>query len=70
MHCLKTSTNQSAAQHDGRVARLLLKISMLRTLDPVVIEDLFFTNLLIGQVQIENVIPYILKLGGAGVSNS
>lgn len=67
---MKSSTNQSASHHDGRMARLLLKISMLRTLDPVVIEDLFFTNLLIGQVQIENVIPYILKLGGAGVSNS
>ncbi|XP_037030916.1 orphan steroid hormone receptor 2 isoform X1 [Bradysia coprophila] len=70
VHFLKNATNQSSSHHDSRVSRLLLKISMLRTLDPVVIEDLFFTNLLIGQVQIENVIPYILKLGGAGVSNS
>ncbi len=70
VHFLKTFTNQNVSHRDGRMSKLLLKTSALRTLDPVVIEDLFFTNLLIGQVQIENVIPYILKLGGAGVSNS
>lgn len=62
--------NQNLSHRDERISKLLLKTSALRTLDPVVIEDLFFTNLLIGQVQIENVIPYILKLGGAGVSSS
>ena len=70
VHFLKSFTNQNMPHRDERIAKLLLKTSALRSLDPVVIEDLFFTNLLIGQVQIENVIPYILKLGGAGVSNS
>lgn len=71
LHFLKTFTNQDMSHRsDERIPKLLLKTAALRTLDPVIIEDLFFTNLLIGQVQIENVIPYILKLGGAGVSNS
>lgn len=70
VHFLRTFTNQNMSHRDERIPKLLLKMSALRTLDPVIIEDLFFTNLLIGQVQIENVIPYILKLGGAGVSSS
>lgn len=58
----------SGATHAGdRFPKLLLKLTTLRALDAEIIEDLFFTNL-IGQVQIETVIPYILKLGGAGVS--
>lgn len=70
VHFLRTFANQNMSHRDERIPKLLLKMSALRTLDPVIIEDLFFTNLLIGQVQIENVIPYILKLGGAGVSSS
>lgn len=46
---------------------MLLRLTSLRALDSEVFEDLFFTNL-IGQVEIDNVIPYILRLGGAGVS--
>lgn len=45
-----------------RLSKLLLKLNTLRSLDPDLIEELFFSNL-IGTVQIENVIPHILKLG-------
>lgn len=66
----KTSNNRdngsSCISIGDRMSKLLLKLLALRALDPEIIEDLFFTNL-IGQVQIESVIPYILKLGGAGV---
>ncbi|KAJ6638579.1 Nuclear receptor subfamily 2 group C member 2, partial [Pseudolycoriella hygida] len=64
---LRTFTNRNVSHHDVRLTKLLLKISSLRALDPLVIEDLFFTHLLMGQVQIENVIPYILKMGGGGM---
>ncbi|GAB0089117.1 Nuclear hormone receptor HR78 [Sergentomyia squamirostris] len=47
-----------------RFAKLLLKLPALRTFHANTMEDLFFANL-IGQVQIDNVIPYILKLGVA-----
>lgn len=46
-----------------KIAKLLLKLNTLRSLDPELIEELFFTNL-IGPVQIDNVIPHILSLGG------
>lgn len=48
-----------------RFPKLLLKLPMLRALEPKIVEDLFFTNL-IGQVHIEIVIPYILRLSGTG----
>lgn len=46
----------------NRVLKLLVKMNILRALEPDLIEDLFFTNL-IGPVQIETVIPHILNLG-------
>ncbi|KAK5639676.1 hypothetical protein RI129_012168 [Pyrocoelia pectoralis] len=45
-----------------RFPRLLLRVSPLRALDPQVLEELFFAGL-IGQVQIDSVIPYILRMG-------
>lgn len=42
--------------------RLLLRLPPLRALEPQVLEELFFAGL-IGQVQIDSVIPYILRMG-------
>ncbi|XP_055684496.1 nuclear hormone receptor HR78 isoform X2 [Lutzomyia longipalpis] len=63
--CLRAHIDQShhPSQSD-RFAKLLLKLPALRTFNANTMEDLFFANL-IGQVQIDNVIPYILKLGVA-----
>lgn len=67
----KTSSmaNGKAKRHtfDDRFTKIFVRLFSLRSLDSATIEQLFFANL-IGQVQIDNVIPYILKLGGAGVS--
>lgn len=43
--------------------RLLLRLPPLRALDPQVLEELFFGGLM-GSVQVDSVIPYILQLGG------
>lgn len=51
---------------NDRCNKILLRLMQLRALESDLIEELFFTNL-IGQVQIENMIPYILKLGGGGM---
>lgn len=53
----------------NRIFKLLLKISILKSLDADLIEEMFFVNL-IGQVQIENVIPHILNLGTNGSSDA
>lgn len=52
----------------SKIAKILLKVNTLCSLDPELIEELFFTNL-IGPVQIDNVIPHILNLGGGNCSN-
>ncbi|KAL7632552.1 UNVERIFIED_CONTAM: hypothetical protein RMT77_017119 [Armadillidium vulgare] len=44
-----------------RFSRILLKLPQLRTLQPQVMEELFFAGL-IGNVQIDSVIPYIMKM--------
>lgn len=61
-------SQSSSSMIGDRFTKMLLRLTSLRALDSEVFEDLFFTNL-IGQVEIDNVIPYILRLGGAGVSN-
>lgn len=45
----------------NRVLKIMAKMNILRSLEPDLIEDLFFTNL-IGPVQIDTVIPHILNL--------
>ncbi|XP_018326949.2 orphan steroid hormone receptor 2 isoform X4 [Agrilus planipennis] len=52
---------------DDRFPRLLLRLPSLRALDPQILEELFFSSL-IGQVQIDSVIPYILRMGNGAVS--
>ncbi|CAL4087456.1 unnamed protein product [Meganyctiphanes norvegica] len=44
-----------------RFSKLLLKLPTLRALQPQVMEELFFAGL-IGNVQIDSVIPYIMKM--------
>lgn len=66
-YCRQKASGRNQQHYSDRFAKLLIKLVALRALDADTVEDLFFTNL-IGQVQIENVIPYILQLGGAGVS--
>ncbi|XP_022658452.1 orphan steroid hormone receptor 2-like isoform X2 [Varroa destructor] len=46
---------------EERVNRLLLKLPLLRSLDAELTEELFFAGL-IGKVQIDSIIPYILKM--------
>ena len=59
------STNITSISHDHpgltRFSDLLLRLSPLRSLQPDVLEELFFAGL-IGNVQIDSVVPYILKM--------
>lgn len=55
---------------DQRFHNIIVRLMPLCALDSNVVEELFFSNL-IGAVQIDNMIPYILKLGatsGASVT--
>lgn len=55
--------DQSSINSDfNRLIKLLLKVNILRSLDPDLVEELFFSKL-IGVFQINNVIPHILNLG-------
>ena len=45
----------------SRFENLLLRLAPLRSLQPDVLEELFFAGL-IGNVQIDSVVPYILKM--------
>lgn len=47
-----------------RLGRLLLRLPALRQLSPSIMEELFFTGL-IGNVEIDSIIPYILRLDTA-----
>lgn len=49
---------------DHRVAVLLLRLPTLRSLQPNVLEEIFFSSLL-GSFQIDAVIPQILKMKGS-----
>ena len=48
------------AQAD-RLCKLLLRLPALRLLNPTIMEELFFAGL-IGSVQIDSIIPYILRM--------
>ena len=63
-HTTSTTTGTSITHdHPGltRFSDLLLRLSPLRSLQPDVLEELFFAGL-IGNVQIDSVVPYILKM--------
>ena len=46
---------------ETRFSRLLLRLSPLRSIQPDILEELFFAGL-IGNVQIDTVIPFILNM--------
>ena len=58
-----SSDEDSVGGHDrsSRFENLLLRLAPLRSLQPDVLEELFFAGL-IGNVQIDSVVPYILKM--------
>ena len=58
---LEDFTSKSHPGDRNRFPRLLLLLSPLRSLHPETLEDLFFSGL-IGNIQIDSVIPYILKM--------
>lgn len=62
--CLAFKNHMATSYPDdnNRFIRLILRLSPLRGLDSSIIEELFFSSLL-GQVQINSVIPYMLKMG-------
>ena len=51
----------SASEEEDRFGMLLLRVPPLKSLHPQVMEELFFAGL-IGNVQIDSVIPYILSM--------
>ena len=58
---LEDATLQKHPGDRNRFPRLLLQLSPLRSLHSETLEDLFFSGL-IGNIQIDSVIPYILKM--------
>ena len=58
---LEDFTSKSHPGDRNRFPRLLLLLSPLRSLHSETLEDLFFSGL-IGNIQIDSVIPYILKM--------
>lgn len=62
-YCNKTKNNEQ------RFTSLLLRLSPLRSLQPDVLEELFFAGL-IGNVQIDSVVPYILKMESSEYKSS
>eukprot|EP00092_Neocalanus_flemingeri_P035078 GFUD01038172.1.p1 GENE.GFUD01038172.1~~GFUD01038172.1.p1 ORF type:complete len:415 (-),score=103.89 GFUD01038172.1:137-1381(-) len=58
---LRSYCKDSKPEDDSRFSKLLLRLSPLRSLQPDVLEEIFFAGL-IGNVQIETVIPFILSM--------
>lgn len=56
-----TNSIRSSLNRRDFFCRLLLRLPPLRALEPSVVEELFFAGL-IGQVQIDSVVPYILRM--------
>ncbi|XP_064487136.1 orphan steroid hormone receptor 2-like isoform X2 [Ornithodoros turicata] len=60
-HELRNYISQAFPDNCDRFPKLLLRLPALRTLQSSVTEELFFAGL-IGNVQIDSIIPYILKM--------
>lgn len=58
---LRSYIGQTFPETNDRFPKLLLRLPALRSLRPSTTEELFFSAL-IGNVQIESIIPYILKM--------
>ncbi len=52
---------QAYPDQTDRLGKLLLRLPALRLLSPAIMEELFFAGL-IGNVQIDSIIPYILRM--------
>ncbi|PSN35265.1 Nuclear receptor subfamily 2 group C member 2 [Blattella germanica] len=65
---LRSYVSQTFPEDRDRFPRLLLRLPPLRALQPQVMEELFFAGL-IGNVQIDSVIPYILRMGAGEYSS-
>lgn len=60
-HELQEYEIKTYPEQTDRLAKLLLRLPALRLLSPAVMEELFFAGL-IGNVQIDSIIPYILRM--------
>ncbi len=58
---LKSYCSETYPNDESRFSNLLLRLAPLRSLQPDILEELFFAGL-IGNVQIDSVVPYILKM--------
>lgn len=58
---LRSYVQRHYAADEDRFPRLLLRLPPLRALQPHVMEELFFAGLT-GSVQIDSIIPYILRM--------
>lgn len=58
---LRNYVCRSTPEDEDRFPRLLLRLRPLRILQSQVMEELFFAGL-IGSVQIDTIIPYILRM--------
>lgn len=58
---LRSYIGQTFPDNHDRFPKLLLRLPSLRSLQSTIMEELFFAGL-IGNVQIENIIPYILRM--------
>lgn len=54
-------TTSHSHTRSTRLASLLLRLPSLRLISPQIMEELFFAGL-IGNVQIDSIIPYILRM--------
>ena len=60
-HELQDFVIQTYPDQTDRLGKLLLRLPALRLLSPNIMEELFFAGL-IGNVQIDSIIPYILRM--------
>ncbi|KAG8191055.1 hypothetical protein JTE90_029495 [Oedothorax gibbosus] len=58
---LRSYIGQTFPENNDRFPKLLLRLPALRSLQPSITEELFFSGL-IGNVQIDSIIPYILSM--------
>ncbi|GIX77780.1 nuclear receptor subfamily 2 group C member 1-A, partial [Caerostris extrusa] len=58
---LRSYISQTFPENNDRFPKLLLRLPALRSLQPSITEELFFSGL-IGNVQIDSIIPYILSM--------
>ena len=64
-HCFQHPQDE---EEEDRHGKLLLRLPALRLLNPAIMEELFFAGL-IGNVQIDSIIPYILRMETAEYSS-